>query len=141
MKRARLILGMTLILGFFAGLVSSTGCRVNSTSDEPAPSKQSQQTSAPIEAAPIKRAGVEEKATVAANLQGDDQRKKESRSNDVVNIAEDKHREIFSAVVALELQGLSCPDACVVVAKQYGIAVDTAGKISMEGTRKGWPRP
>jgi hypothetical protein len=58
-----------------------------------------------------------------------------------LNIPEEKRRQIFFAVVSLELKGMTCPEACVVVSKQYGITADTAFKISQEGIGKGWPKP
>ena len=77
---------------------------------------------------------------MAANLNGDDHRKQMLRSESSTQMPEHKRRKIFAAVAALERQGLSCPDACVIVAKEFGISTEAAGKISVEGVENKWPK-
>jgi hypothetical protein len=142
MKCLREVSGIRFGVGLlFSSLVLGAGCNSAPTSQNPVPQK-SEQKPTPAESKSTERAPVDaSKETIDSDKHENSHGKKESRSNELMNIPEEKRRQIFVAVVTLELEGMTCPEACVFVSKQYGITADTAFKISQEGTGKGWPKP
>jgi hypothetical protein len=99
-----------------------------------------QETTAPNEPPGEQVDIVEGEAVVATVIQREGHKKHGGQEGERAQLAESRRRRIFKSLVALELQGFTCSEACVVVAKQYGISVETAGEISIEGAEKGWPK-
>jgi len=54
---------------------------------------------------------------------------------------EEKRKEIFWVLVALQDKGMDDEAAYRAVAQEYGITVDVAKAIAVEGIEKDWPMP
>lgn len=131
-------ISLILVL-IFAVLISTTGCSVNSAKREPPPSAPAQQTPTPNES-PVEQVDIVEGETVAATeVPRKDHQKHRRQADEKAQLPEKQRRKIFTELVALELRGLTCAQACAVVAKKHGITPDAAFNISVEGPEKAWP--
>lgn len=59
----------------------------------------------------------------------------------VVSLPLEKKKEIFLQIVRYQDRGIGARKAYAVVAKKFGITVEQANKIGVEGVVKGWPMP
>ena len=60
-------------------------------------------------------------------------------SDEAVELTEQRRREMFTALVAAQDEGLSVRDSRAAIARRFGVSVEVVAEVEDEGLDNKWP--